>query len=77
MLQNAAVLSLPNFDITGITTVENGLELIRQNLDALRAIATATDFADRLQVEAFCNNIAFLRQYYERVDRLLPFGEAP
>ena len=67
--------SLPNYDIAGIASVENGLELIRQNLVALRAIAATTDFTDRAQVDAFCGNIAFLKQYYERVDRLLFFGD--
>ena len=69
-------VGLPNYDIAGITTVDAGLELIRQNLIALRGIASMTDFSNRAQVGSFCNNIAFLRQYYERVDRLLTLGEA-
>ena len=66
-----APLNLPSYDIGGITTVEQGLELIRQTLLNLRAIALATDFSNREHVRSFCKNIAFARQYYERVDWLL------
>jgi hypothetical protein len=75
MPQTPTPVGLPNYDIASITTVDGGLELIRQNLIALRGMATMTDFGSKAQVRSFCDNIAFLRQYYERVDRLLTLGE--
>lgn len=67
-----AMHNLPNYDIAGIDTPERGLELIRQNLALLRQIALVTNFAERAERDNFCNNIAYLKQYYERVDQLLP-----
>ena len=64
--------SLPNYDIASIDTPERGLELIQQNLVQLRQIALTTDFTVRAERDNFCANIAFLKQYYERVDQLLP-----
>jgi hypothetical protein len=71
-----AVRSLPNFDIMGITTPQEGLALIRANLIELRIIAGEADFTKREEVRAFDANLAFLKQYYERVDFLLAAGEA-
>jgi len=63
--------TLKNYDIAGVTTPEEGLELIRINLIDLQSIAFATDFTDAAGRANFCNNIAFIKRFYERVDMLL------
>ena len=67
-------MNLPNYDIAGIVTPTEGINLIHINLSHLRQIAALTDFSDRAQRESFCNNIAFIKQYYERVEVLLRDG---
>lgn len=62
---------LPNFDIGGISTPEEGLERIRQNLMLLKQIALQTDFSRADHRQNFDRNLAFMKQYYERVDYLL------
>ena len=66
-----AVANLPNYDIGSIVTPEQGLELIRQNLIMMKDIAENTNFAIPAECDAFFKNIAFIKQYYERVDYLL------
>ncbi len=66
-----AVRNLPNYDIGGIATPEQGLELIRQNLIIMKDIARETNFSIPEQRDAFFRNIGFIKQYYERVDYLL------
>ena len=63
--------NLPSFDIGSITTPAQGLEIIRQNLAHLKGIALRTDFSIPAQKESFAKNLAFMKQYYERVDYLL------
>lgn len=65
-----AVAPLPNFDIAGIETTKQGLSLIHHNIELLKKEAAAANFANREDRVAFCNNIDFLKQYYERVERL-------
>ena len=66
-----ATLNLPNYDIGSIQTPEEGLELIRQNLIKMKEIALLTNFSIPEDRDAFFRNIAFIKQYYERVDYLL------
>ncbi len=63
--------SLPNYDIGGIQTPEAGLELIRNNLILLKGIALRSDFSRADHKANFERNLAFMKQYYERVDYLL------
>jgi hypothetical protein len=62
---------LPNYDIGSIMTPEQGLEVIRQNLILLKDIARRTNFGRPDHKANFDNNLAFIKQYYERVDFLL------
>jgi hypothetical protein len=64
-------MTLPNYDIASIATPEQGLVMINKNLSMLRDIVRKTNFKDAGQRADLCNNIAFLKQYYERVDTLL------
>ena len=64
-------MTLPNYDIASIATPEQGLVMISRNLSMLQDIVRKTNFKDAGQRADLCNNIAFLKQYYERVDALL------
>ena len=64
-------MNLPNYDIASISTPEQGLMMINKSLSMLRDIVRKTDFRDAGQRADLCNNIAFLKQYYECVDVLL------
>lgn len=63
--------NLPSFDIASITTPEEGLEYITANLARLKEIALRTNFAREDHKQNFYKNLAFMKQYYERVDYLL------
>jgi hypothetical protein len=67
-------VNLPNYDIGGIMTPEQGLEMIRHNLQLLKTIALTTDFSIKEAREDFYRNLGFIKQYYERVDYLLAVG---
>ena len=66
-----AVTDLPNYDIGGIVTPEDGLEMINRNLSLLKASACGADMESPEDRKALCHNIGFIKQYYERVDMLL------
>jgi hypothetical protein len=65
------MINLPSYDIGSISSPEQGLEMIRNNLIALKQIALETDFAQKESKENFYRNLSFIKQYYERVDYLL------
>ena len=63
--------TLPSYDIAGIQTPEEGLNLISGLLVKLREIASAIDYRDAAERLHLQNSIGYVKQFYERVDMLL------
>lgn len=63
--------NLPAYDIAGIQTPEEGLNLISGLLVKLREIASMVDYRNAAERLHLHNSIGYVKQFYERIDMLL------
>lgn len=61
---------LKSVDISGITSVRVVRDLLIEALGDLETLAGITDFMSQQDADTFKSHVAFLKQYYERLEVL-------
>jgi hypothetical protein len=62
---------LKSINFEAIKTIEEGIDALNAALLELEDMAEKTDFTLPASTEVFCENIAFIKRYYERLEELL------
>jgi hypothetical protein len=68
-------LVISNKDLLSLTTFDEVIAEIKQSLSNLRTLAARTNFSNKEERQNYLNNVIYLKQFYERAERILLDGQ--